>query len=113
MNDKRKADQVSQVQDKPTEVWIKSLFFITAIAVGMIAYMGDRFIKGQDKIAAGQIEMTKEISKLNSYFKVIDSRVSRNINDIIGIKGDIKGVNVKVNENSKWIYELRGNHNGK
>ncbi len=102
MKDKRIADQVSQVQDKPAEVWIKLLSFITGIAVLLVAYMGDRVIKGQDKMAAGQVEMTKEISKLNSYFKVIDGRVSRN-------ETDIKEVRSLSTNNLKRIYKLEGN----
>ena len=94
-------DKISQVQDKPAEIWIKLLFTITAIAVALVAYMGNRVIKGQDIMAAGQVEMTKEISKLNSYFRVIDGRVSR-------AETDIKEVRALSTNNSKRLYILEG-----
>jgi len=92
MNDKR--DEVSQVQDKPAEVWIKLLFFITAIAVALIAYMGDRFIVNQDKLI-------EETSKINGNLQVYGSRISR-------IEVDVKEVRGVVSNNSQRIYKLEG-----
>ena len=101
MNDKRKVDQVSQVQDKPTEVWIKLLFFITAIAVALIAYMGDRFIVNQDKLIEGQNRTTEEVGKINGNLQTYGSRISRT-------ESDVKEIRSTVSDNSKRIYKLEG-----
>ena len=101
MNDKRKADQVSQVQDKPTEVWIKLLFFITAIAVALIAYMGDRFIVNQDKLIEGQNRTTEEVGKINGNLQTYGSRISRT-------ESDVKEIRSVVSDHSQRIYKLEG-----
>ena len=82
MNDKRKADQISQVQDKPTEVWIKLLFGITSFAVLLLGYMGDRFIGNQDKLIDGQNRTTDEVGKINGNLQAYKSRITRNERDI-------------------------------
>ena len=92
MNDKQ--DEVSQVQDKPAEVWIKLLFAITTFAVLLLGYMGDRFIVNQDKLI-------EETSKINGNLKVYGSRISR-------IEVDVKEVRGAVSSNSERIFKLEG-----
>ena len=101
MNDKRKVDQVSQVQDKPTEVWIKLLFAITAIAVALIAYMGDRFITNQDELIKGQNRTTEEVGKINGNLQTYGSRISRT-------ESDVKEIRSVVSDHSQRIYKLEG-----
>ena len=86
--------EVSEVRDRPTEIWIKLLFGITAIAVALIAYMGDRFIVNQDKLI-------EETSKINGNLQVYGSRISR-------IEVDVKEVRGVVSNNSERIYKLEG-----
>ena len=86
MNDKR--NEVSQVQDKPAEIWIKLLFFITAIAVGLVAYVGDRVIAGQDR-------MNAELSKMSSFLQTHESRISRNEKDIRELARFHKNIRLK------------------
>ena len=99
MNDKR--NEVSQVQDKPTEVWIKLLFFITAIAVGLIAYMGNRFIVNQDELIKGQNRTTEEVGKINGNLQTYGSRITRN-------EIDIQELHSISDTNSERIYKLEG-----
>ena len=68
-------EEVSEVRDRSADLWIKMLFFITAIAVGLVAYMGDRFIGGQDK-------MNTELKSMNGFLQTHESRISRNEDDI-------------------------------
>jgi len=82
VKERRKVSKVSQVQDKPAEVWIKLLFTITAIAVALVAYMGDRFINNQDKLIQGQNRTTEEVGKINGNLQTYESRISRNEKDI-------------------------------
>ncbi len=82
MKEKRVADQISQVQDKPTEVWIKLLFGITSFAVLLLGYMGDRFIGNQDKLIEGQNRTTDEVGKINGNLQAYKSRITRNERDI-------------------------------
>ena len=77
--DKRK---VNEVRDRPTEVWIKMLFAVTAIAVALVAYMGDRFIVNQDKLIDGQNRTTEEVGKINGNLQAYESRISRNEQDV-------------------------------
>ena len=75
-----------QVSDRPAEIWIKLLFFITAIAVALTAYMGDRVIQSVDRT-------TEEVSKINVSISSFDDRISRNERDIRELE--------KFNENIK------------
>lgn len=88
------AKEVSEVRDRPAEVWIKLLFTVTLILVGLIGYMGDRVIVGQDK----QLE---EMSKINANIESYGTRISRN-------ETDIQEINVRVLGNSERIYKLEG-----
>ena len=67
--------EVSEVRDRPTEIWIKLLVAVTVVLVGLIGYMGDRVIVGQDK----QLE---EMGKINGNLKAYETRISRNEKDI-------------------------------
>jgi Na+-translocating ferredoxin:NAD+ oxidoreductase RnfG subunit len=96
-----KKNEISEVRDRTADLWIKLLFFITTIAVGLVAYVGDRVIKGQDKMAEGQVEMIKEVVKLRFHFKSIDGRVSR-------VENSDKEQNVRINDNFKEINILKG-----
>ena len=64
-----------EVSDRPTEIWIKLLSFITTIAVALVGVIGTMIISGQTK-------MTDEISKMNSNLKAYEVRISRNESDI-------------------------------
>ena len=64
-----------EVSDRPTEIWIKLLSFITTIAVGLVGVIGSMIITGQTK-------MTEEVSKINGNLQAYDSRISRNERDI-------------------------------
>jgi len=88
----------SEVRDRPTEVWIKILSLIAVFTLPLIGAIGNSLIDGQNK-------MVEEMSKLNAYLQTHESRISRN-------ERDIKEINIISNGNSKWIYELRGKHNG-
>jgi len=63
------------VADKPAEIWIKMLVFVTTIALALVAYMGNRIIEGQD-------ELIQSVGTLNGNMQTMDSRVSRNEEDI-------------------------------
>ncbi|MCK4822900.1 hypothetical protein KA005_44470 [bacterium] len=69
------SQEISEVRDRPTEIWIKLLVAVTVILVGLIGYMGDRVIVGQDK----QLE---EMGKINGNLKAYETRISRNEKDI-------------------------------
>ena len=75
MDDQEERRAINEVRDRPTETYIKLLFWITAIAVALLAYMGDRFITNQDK----QID---EMSDINANLKAYETRISRNEKDI-------------------------------
>ena len=99
MKEKRKADEVSQVQDKPTEVWIKLLFAMTSFAVILLGYMGDRFINNQDELIKGQNRTTEEVGKINGNLQTYGSRISRT-------ESDVKEIRSTVSDHSKRIYKL-------
>lgn len=82
------------VSDRPAELWIKLLFFITAIAVALTAYIGNRVIDGQDR-------MTEEVSKMNGSLRVYGSRLS-------GLELRVKDINDTVIGNTDRIYKLEG-----
>ena len=86
VNERRKVKEISQVQDKPTEVWIKLLFGITSFAVLLLGYMGDRFIGNQDKLIEGQNRTTEEVGKINGSLRVYETRVSRIEQDVDELK---------------------------
>lgn len=90
----KKEQTVLPVSDRPAEVWIKLLFFITAIAVAMVGYIGDRLIKGQDRT-------TEAVSKINGSLSTFDHRISENAKDI-------EETNVKVDGNTQEINKLKG-----
>jgi len=104
--------EVSEVRDIPTEIWIKVLSGLAVVTLALTAYIGKSIIYEQKTTNINLNENTKAIIELIGFFQTNSSKISRNITDISEIKGNIEGVNVKVNENSKWIYELRGKHNG-
>ena len=93
--------EVSEVRDRPTEIWIKLLFAITAIAVGLIAYMGDRFIVNQDKLIEGQNRTTEEVGKINGNLQTYGSRISRT-------ESDVKEIRSVVFDHSERIIKLEG-----
>lgn len=93
--------EVIEVKDRPTEIWIKLLFAITAIAVGLIAYMGDRFIVNQDKLIEGQNRTTEEVGKINGNLQTYGSRISRT-------ESDVKEIRSVVSDHSERIYKLEG-----
>ena len=70
------------VSDRPAEIWIKLLVFVTSVAVALITYMGNRGIVGQDMLIEGQNRKTEAVGKINGNLQTINSRVSRNEKDI-------------------------------
>ena len=66
---------VSEVRDRPAEIWIKLLVAVTMVLVGLIVYMGDKVITGQEN-------QLKEMSKINASLTVYETRISRNEEDI-------------------------------
>jgi len=101
VKERRKAKEISQVQDKPTEVWIKLLFAMTSFAVILLGYMGDRFIVNQDKLIQGQNRTTEEVGKINGNLQTYGSRISRN-------EEDIKETHIILDGHSQRIYKLEG-----
>lgn len=85
---------LTEVRDRPTEIWIKLLVVVTLTLVALIAYMGDRVIIGQDR-------QLQEMSKINGNLKSYGTRISRN-------ESDINEMNVKVLGNSERISTLEG-----
>ena len=67
------------VSDRPAEVWIKLLVFVTTIALGLVSYIGHRLIEGQDRT-------TEAVGKINGNVQTVKSRVSRNERDIQELK---------------------------
>jgi len=74
---------LTEVRDRPTEIWIKLLFAITAIAVTLVGYMGDRIITGQDK-------QLKEMSEINGNLRSYETRITRNEKDIQQLYHNVK-----------------------
>jgi len=66
---------INEVRDVPAEVWIKVLSFITLTAVGLVGYIGDRVIDGQDS-------MNNELKSMNGFLQTHETRISRNEKDI-------------------------------
>jgi len=85
---------------------------LAVVTIALTGYIGESIIDEQKTTNINLNENTKAIIKLIGFFQTHESKISRNITDISEIKNNIKDVNVRVNKNSKWIYELRGNHNG-
>ena len=75
MGESEERRSLTEVRDRPAEIWIKMLVGVTMVLVAMIGYMGDRVITGQDR----QIE---EMSKINASLEVYEARISRNEQDI-------------------------------
>jgi hypothetical protein len=76
MNNKGKTmPEISEVRDRPTEVWIKVLSFIAVITLPLIGAIGNSLIDGQER-------MNKELSRMNGYLQTHESRISRNEQDI-------------------------------
>lgn len=75
MNEQPERRAINEVIDRPAITAARLLVAITAVAVAMVAYMGDRVIVGQDK----QLE---EMSKINGNLKAYEARISRNEQDI-------------------------------
>ena len=85
---------LTEVRDRPAELWIKVLSLVAVITLPLIGVIGKSLIDGQNR-------MTEEISKMNAFLQTHESRISRN-------EDDIKEINVKVNGNSERIYKLKG-----
>jgi hypothetical protein len=66
-----KEQEISQVQDKPAEIWIKLLVIVTSIAVGMVGYGGDKVIEELK-------EIRKEVNAGNIKFENHEGRISSN-----------------------------------
>ena len=85
---------LTEVRDRPTEIWIKVLSLVAIVTLPLIGVIGNSLIQGQER-------MNEELSEMNAYLQTHESRISRN-------EVDIKEINVKVNGNSERIYKLKG-----
>ena len=85
---------LTEVRDRPAEIWIKVLSLVAIVTLPLIGVIGNSLIDGQNR-------MTEEISKMNAYLQTHESRISRN-------ESDINEINVKVLGNSEMIYKLKG-----
>lgn len=92
MTEERRA--ISEVRDIPTEIWIKVLSFLAVITLGLMGYIGDRFIVGQDKT-------NEELKTMNGYLQTHESRISRN-------ERDIKDWSTITTDNLERIHKLEG-----
>ncbi len=77
-----------------SETWIKLFVAVAIILIGLIGYIGDRVIVGQDK-------QLKEMSDMNGNQQAFREKISRN-------KDDIRDVNVKVSGIDERVYKLEG-----
>lgn len=85
---------ISEVRDRPAEIWIKVLSLVAIITLPLIGVIGSSLIRGQEK-------MTDEISKMNAYLRTHEIRISRN-------EKDIEEVRTLSSGNSDRIYKLEG-----
>ena len=92
MTEERRA--LTEVRDRPTEIWIKVLSLVAIITLPLIGAIGNSLIQGQERT-------NKELSKMNAFLQTHESRISRN-------ESDINEINVKVSGNSERIYKLEG-----
>lgn len=85
---------ISEVRDRPAEIWIKVLSLVAIVTLPLIGVIGNSLIEGQERT-------NNELSKINAYLQTHESRISRN-------EADLKEINVKVLGNSERIYKLEG-----
>ena len=85
---------ISEVRDRPAELWIKVLSLVAIFTLPLISVIGSSLIDGQNR-------MSEELSKLNAFLQTHESRISRN-------ERDIEEVRIISNSNSSRLYKMEG-----
>jgi len=87
-------DDVREVRDRPTEIWVKLLGIIAVFTFPLIGTIGTLLIQGQ-------LKTNEELSKMNGYLQTHESRISRN-------EQDIKDWSNIASDNSARLYRIEG-----
>jgi len=87
-------NDVREVRDRPTEIWVKLLGIIAVFTFPLIGTIGTLLIQGQ-------LKTNEELSEMNGYLQTHESRISRN-------EKDIRHVWSVSAENLERIYKLEG-----
>lgn len=106
MKDKRKAGEVSQVQDRITDRWIKVVTVLVGMMMTMTSTIGYLLIDRQDTFIDGQKETNAALEKIKDKF---NEKFSSYAAKFENHEGRISN-NTKIStDNIKRIIKLEGN----
>lgn len=97
--------EVTQVADRPAELWIKVLGLVAILTLPLIGVIGSMIIDGQNKTNTA---LEKIFDTLNAYNAIHANHANRILRNEI----DIKDIEDMMKSSSKRIYKLEGTKHG-